>query len=63
MPVPKRKTTPARRGKRRSHDALRPENIVVNKTTGEFQRPHHVSLDGFYNGRRVLSPKGKAVSS
>ncbi|WP_038559731.1 50S ribosomal protein L32 [Neorickettsia helminthoeca] len=59
MPVPKRKTTPGKRGQRRSHDALSPDMFVTNKTTGEFQRPHHISLDGFYNGRQVLSRKKK----
>ena len=30
---------------RRSHDAIKSLNIVENKTTGEFQLPHHVSID------------------
>jgi len=57
MAVPKRKTTPSRRGMRRSHDALKPVNVVEDKTTGELKRPHHVSADGYYNGRKVTVDK------
>ena len=57
MAVPKRKTTPSRRGMRRAHDALRRVNVVEDQTTGELKRPHHVSADGYYNGRQVT--KGK----
>lgn len=56
MAVPKRKTTPSKRGMRRAHDRLNSTNVVENKTTGEYQLPHHVSPDGYYRGERVAIP-------
>lgn len=60
MAVPKRKTSPARRGKRRAHHALKPAAYTENKDSGELHRPHHVDLkSGFYRGRQVLQIKVK----
>lgn len=60
MAVPKKKTSTSKRNQRRSHHALKTTNVVVDATTGEFKRSHHISLkDGFYNGRQVLTPKVK----
>jgi large subunit ribosomal protein L32 len=59
MAVPKRKTSPSRRGMRRSHEALDQTTVVEDKTTGELKRPHHVSADGYYNGRQVTKAKVK----
>jgi large subunit ribosomal protein L32 len=56
--VPKRKTSPSRRGMRRSADALKPEAYVEDKDSGELRRPHHIDLKtGKYKGRQVLKPK------
>ena len=64
MAVPKKKTSKSQRNNRRSHDALKALNIVVDPTTGEFKRPHHISLkDGYYNGRQVIIPKEEQISS
>ena len=58
MAVPKRKTSPSRRGMRRSHDALKQPTYVEDKTSGELRRPHHVDLKtGMYRGRQILTPK------
>jgi large subunit ribosomal protein L32 len=57
MAVPKRKTTPSKRNMRRSHDALKAVSVGEDKTSGELKRPHHVSADGYYNGRRVTTDK------
>jgi large subunit ribosomal protein L32 len=57
MAVPKRKTSKSKRDMRRSHDALKKTNPVEDKTTGELKRPHHVSSDGYYNGRQVTTDK------
>ncbi len=57
MAVPKRKTTPSVRNMRRSHHALKKVNVVEDKTTGELKRPHHVSVDGYYNGRQVTKDR------
>ncbi len=57
MAVPKRKTSPMKRGFRRSHDALAPGSYVEDKDSGELRRPHHVDLKtGMYRGRQVLAP-------
>lgn len=57
MAVPKRKTSKSKRNMRRSHHALDNTTTVENKTTGERHRPHHVSPDGYYNGRQVTTDK------
>ena len=54
MAVQQNKVTRARRGKRRSHDALRVPALSIDPTTGETHRRHHVTADGFYRGRKVL---------
>jgi large subunit ribosomal protein L32 len=58
MAVPKRKTSPSKRGMRRSADALKAPTYVEDKNSGELRRPHHVDLKtGMYRGRQVLTPK------
>ena len=44
MAVPKRKTSPSKRGMRRSADALKQPVYVEDKDSGELRRPHHVDL-------------------
>jgi large subunit ribosomal protein L32 len=61
MAVPKRKTSPSRRGMRRSHEALRSEAFAECSNCGELKRPHHVcAACGHYDGREV-APAGKAI--
>lgn len=63
MAVPKKKTTPSKRGMRRSHHALGKINIVIDKANGEFRLPHHISLkDGTYNDRDVVIAKDNGDS-
>ena len=57
MAVQKSKVMRARRGKRRSHDSLKEAALSIEPTTGETHRRHHVSADGFYRGKEVLSDK------
>jgi large subunit ribosomal protein L32 len=58
MAVPRKKTTPSRRGMRRSADALKAPTYVEDKDSGELRRPHHIDLKtGMYRGRQVLKPK------
>lgn len=58
MAVPRKKVTRAKRGMRRSADALTRPAYVEDKETGELHRPHHVDLKtGKYRGRQVLEPK------
>ena len=54
MAVQKSKVTRARRGKRRSHDALENPTLSIEPTTGETHRRHHVSADGYYKGKKVI---------
>jgi large subunit ribosomal protein L32 len=65
MAVPKKKTTPSRRGMRRSHDALKTlGNITFDKTTGEAKLAHHISMiDGYYKGKQVVKVKSKFTES
>lgn len=58
MAVPKRKTSPSKRGMRRSADALKTPTYIEDKNSGELRRPHHIDLKtGMYRGRSVLPPK------
>jgi large subunit ribosomal protein L32 len=58
MAVPRRKTSPSRRGMRRSADALKKPTYVEDKDSGELRRPHHLDLKtGMYKGRQVLKSK------
>ncbi len=59
MAVPKRKVTPSRRNKRRSHHALKAANYQEDQHTGEFKLRHHIDLKtGMYKGKQVIEPKG-----
>jgi large subunit ribosomal protein L32 len=61
MAVPKKKTSPSRRGMRRSADALKAPTYVEDKDSGELRRPHHIDLKtGMYKGRSVLKSKTDA---
>ena len=61
MAVPRRKTSPSRRGMRRSADALQAPTYVEDKDLGELRRPHHVDLKtGMYRGRQVLTKKAES---
>lgn len=58
MAVPKRKTSPMKRGQRRSADALKASAYVEDKDSGELRRPHHIDLkSGKYRGRQILQQK------
>jgi large subunit ribosomal protein L32 len=60
MAVPRRKTSPMKRGFRRSADALAAPTYVEDKDSGELRRPHHIDLKtGMYKGRQVLTVKSK----
>ncbi|MEM9357671.1 MAG: 50S ribosomal protein L32 [Pseudomonadota bacterium] len=61
MAVPKRKTSPMKRGFRRSADALKQPTYVEDKDSGERRRPHHIDLKtGKYRGMQVLEPQEDA---
>lgn len=54
MAVQKNRKSRAKRGTRRSHDALGGPTLSVEPTTGETHRRHHISPEGYYRGRKVL---------
>ncbi len=63
MAVPKRKKSKSRTGMRKSANmayAKKPTGYVEDSTTGELKRPHHVSKDGFYNGRNIFEKAAQA---
>jgi len=55
MAVQKRHTTRSRRGMRRAHDHLTGPTLSVDSTSGETHRRHHITADGYYRGREVIS--------
>lgn len=57
MAVQQGRTTPSKRGMRRSHDALKTSALSIEPTTGEVHRRHHISPDGFYRGRQVIKAR------
>jgi ribosomal protein L32 len=70
MAVPKRKTSPSRRGMRRSADALKAPTYVEDKDSGELRRPHHHGPEdrhvqrppGSQSEERKLSPDSKTAA-
>ncbi len=60
MAVPKKKTSKSRRNQRRSHDALKKVNMILDKDTGEYRLPHHMDkISGEYKSRKVIVSKTK----
>ncbi len=61
MAVPRKKTSPMKRGFRRSADALTAPTYIEDKESGERRRPHHIDLKtGKYRGRQILENKEEA---
>ena len=62
MAVPKRKQSKSRRGKRRSHDAIRPKELVECKQCQRFIPSHTICPGcGAYMGRPVMAGEGREV--
>jgi large subunit ribosomal protein L32 len=56
--VPRKKTTPMKKGQRIMRLALTAPAHVEDKESGERRRPHHIDLkSGKYRGRQILEPK------
>lgn len=55
MAVQQNRKTRSKRGMRRAHDALSAPTLSEDPTSGEMHRRHHVTKDGFYRGRQVIS--------
>lgn len=55
-PLPKRKVSKTRRNKRRAHDHLSPQHLVICDECHEYKPAHQVCPKcGSYNGREVLT--------
>jgi large subunit ribosomal protein L32 len=65
MAVPKRKTSPSKRNMRRGGNGsykVNLPNVVIDATTGEYKLSHHISVDGYYNGRKVVDLSKKEAA-
>ncbi len=54
MAVQKSKVSRARRGQRRSHDALTAKTLTQDPITGEMHLRHHMTPDGYFKGRQIV---------
>jgi large subunit ribosomal protein L32 len=57
MAVQQNKKSTSRRGNRRAHDFLSKPALAVEATSGEVHLRHHISPNGYYRGRKVISAK------
>ncbi len=55
MAVQQNRKTRSKRGMRRSHDSIKEPTITVDPTSGEPHLRHHISPNGYYKGREVIS--------
>lgn len=56
MAVPKRKTSKARKRKRRTHYKLAVPGMVSCANCGELRKSHHVcAACGYYDGKEVIA--------
>jgi large subunit ribosomal protein L32 len=58
MAVQQNKKSPSKRGTRRAHDGLSNPPLAVEPTTGEVHLRHHISPNGYYRGKKVMTTKG-----
>ena len=60
MATPKKKTSKSKTGMRMGDNGsykIKLPNVMIDKDTGEYKLSHHISLDGYYNGKKVLKEK------
>ncbi|BDP85718.1 50S ribosomal protein L32-2 [Enterococcus faecium] len=55
MAVPARKTSKAKKRLRRTHQTVVKPEISFDEANGDYRRSHHVSLKGYYNGKKVIN--------
>ncbi len=54
-PLPKRKISKGRRGRRRAHHGIEPKSLLTCSNCGEKKLPHRVCPNcGHYGGREVV---------
>jgi large subunit ribosomal protein L32 len=61
MAVQKSKVSRSRRGQRRSHDSLTGRALSQDAMTGETHLRHHVTPDGYFKGRQIVTPNEEDV--
>ena len=59
MAVPARKTSKAKKRLRRTHQTVVKPEISFDEANGDYRRSHHVSLKGYYNGKKVIKGASK----
>ena len=57
MAVPARRTSKAKKAKRRTHYKMTAPTVTFDETTGDYRHSHRVSLKGYYKGRQVKDAK------
>ena len=57
MAVQQNKKSPSKRGMHRAHASLPNPALAVEPVTGEAHLRHHISPNGFYRGKKVVSTK------
>ena len=55
MAVQKNRKTRSKRGMRRAHDSLTASAVSVDVTSGETHLRHHMTEDGYLNGKKVIN--------
>ncbi len=60
MATPKRKTSKTKRNQHRANFKLSMPAIHYDEQLGEYVINHHVSPNGFYNGKQILKRGQKA---
>lgn len=55
MAVGQARTTRSRRNMRRSHDKVSKPTLSIDPESGEIHRRHHVTAEGFYRGKQVIT--------
>ncbi len=55
MAVQKNRKTRSKRDMRRSHDALSGATLSTDAVSGEVHLRHHMTKDGYYRGRQIIS--------
>ena len=57
MAVPARRTSKSKKRLRRTHDKLKSPEISFDENLGDYRKSHHVSLKGYYGGKKVMDKK------
>lgn len=60
MAVQKSKVSRSRRGQRRAHDSLTAKTLSVDGMTGEVHLRHHITPEGFFKGRQIVTANAAA---